>query len=182
MMEFVVFERGEAPATAVGAASGGGVPAGVTPAEVANGGFEEKDDRGFAAKWTKAQWGDRRAGSSVRLDRSNPHAGENALVVRALGDGSKPGVSTTLRLDPGTYEVSYWACADVGRSATVGARFGGRELAEQSVADKWKQFTETVKVERKNLNAGLGLWVSTPNVRVWFDDVKIRMTGGPDAP
>jgi hypothetical protein len=182
LLEFVVFGRGEAPA---GATAGGGPAVGggqLAVVEVANGGFEEKDDRGFAAKWTKAQWGDRRAGSSTRLDKSNPHGGENALVVRALGDGSKPGVSTTLRLDPGTYEASYWACAAVGKSATVGAHFGGRELAGQSVTDKWKQFTVTVKVEKKNLNASLGLWTSTPNVRVWFDDVKIRMTKGPDKP
>jgi hypothetical protein len=182
LLEFVVFGRGEAPARATaggGPAVGGGQ---VAVVEVANGGFEEKDDCGFAAKWTKAQWGDRRVGSSVRLDKSNPHGGESALVVRALGDGSKPGVSTTLKLDPGTYEASYWACAAVGKSATVGARFGGRELAAQSVTDKWKQFTVTVKVENKNLNAGLGIWTSTPNVRVWFDDVKIRMTKGPEKP
>ena len=99
-----------------------------------------------------------------------------------MGEGSKPGASTTLRLEPGTYEVTYWACAAVGQTATVGARFGERELAGESVGDKWKQLKVTVMVEKKNLNAGLGLWTSTPNVRVWFDDVSIRFVKGPDAP
>ncbi len=184
LIEFVVFERGEAPggATAAGGAGQAGGTAGAAAASIANGGFEEKDDRGFAAKWTKAQWGDRRAGSSIRLDKSNPHAGENALVIRGLADGGKPGASTTLRLDAGTYEISYWACTSVGKSATVGVRFGGRDIGEKSIGDDWKKFTETVKVEKKNLNSGLGLWTSTPNIRVWFDDVAVRKTAGPDKP
>jgi hypothetical protein len=181
LIEFVVFERGEMPVR-VGGGAAGGAGASAAAASVANGGFEEKGDRGFAAKWTKAQWGDRRAGGSVRLDKSNPRTGESALVIRSFGDGSKPGASTTLRLDPGTYEISYWACASVGKSATVGVRFGTRDVGEGSVADEWKRFTATVKIEKKNLNSGLGLWTSTPNIRVWFDDVAIRMTAGPDKP
>jgi hypothetical protein len=137
------------------------------PDLVKNGGFEEKGARGFASEWKKEQWGSRGAGSSVRLDRSNPRTGEAALVVRGLADGSKPGAEIVLRLDPGTYEVRYWASADVGKTATIGARFAGKELAGQSVSDRWTQFTETVTVEKKNLNSRVGLWTSTANVRVW---------------
>jgi hypothetical protein len=140
---------------------------------VKNGGFEEKGTSGFASEWKKEQWGARGAGSSVRLDRSNPRTGDGALVVRGLADGSRPGASTVLRLEPGTYEVRYWASADVGRTATIGVRFAGKELAGHEVPDRWTQFTETVTVEKRNLNSGLGLWTSTANVRVWFDDVEL---------
>ena len=147
------------------AASGAGL--------VKNGTFEEKSARGFASEWKKEQWGARGAGSSVRLDRSNPRTGESALVVRGLADGSKPGASTALRLDIGTYEIRYWASADVGKTATIGVRFAGEELAGHEVPDRWTLFTETVTVEKKNLRTGLGLWTSTVNVRVWFDDVEL---------
>jgi hypothetical protein len=156
--------RGGGPDDAPGAAG---------PGLVKNGGFEEKGPRGFAAGWSKAQWGARGAGSSVRLDMSNPRTGEGALVVRGLAEGAKPGASTTLRLEPGAYELRYWASADVGTTATVGARFAGGDLPGHEVADKWTQFTETVTVEKKNLNSELGLWTSTVNVKVWFDDVEL---------
>ena len=155
-------EPGDTPRPA---ASGAGL--------VKNGGFEEKSARGFASEWKKEQWGARGAGSSVRLDRSNPRTGESALVVRGLADGSKPGASTALRLDIGTYEIRYWASADVGKTATIGVRFADTELPGHEVPDRWTQFTETVTVEKKNLSSGLGLWTSTVNVRVWFDDVEL---------
>lgn len=144
---------------------------------VANGGFEEKDaERKFAARWTKGQWGERGAGYSVRLDMSNPReGGQSALVARALAAGAKAGASASLRLDPGTYRVSYWACANVGATATVGAHFAGNDLPESSVGDEWKQFTHEAQVGAKMLNASLRVWASTLNVRVWFDDVEVVM-------
>ncbi|MHC5059032.1 MAG: LamG-like jellyroll fold domain-containing protein [Planctomycetota bacterium] len=144
------------------------------PNLVKNGGFEEKGPRGFASQWTKGQWGARGAGSSVRLDKSNPRTGEGALVVRGLAEGAKPGAAPPLRLDPGTYEMRYWGCVDVGKTATVGARFGGEDLAGHQAIDRWTQFTETVTVEKKNVSLELGLWTSTLNVRVWFDDVELK--------
>ncbi|MHC4250485.1 MAG: LamG-like jellyroll fold domain-containing protein, partial [Planctomycetota bacterium] len=160
-------------ATSSAGRSAGGAAAGPLGNMAPNGGFEEKDDRGFAKGWTKGQWGARGAAYSVRLDKSNPRKGESALVARGLAEGAKAGASTSLRLPVGTYEIRYWACADVGKSATVGARFGSEDLREQTALDQWKQFTETVTVEKANLNSGLALWVSTPNVRVWFDDVEL---------
>ncbi|MHC4504014.1 MAG: LamG-like jellyroll fold domain-containing protein, partial [Planctomycetota bacterium] len=140
---------------------------------VGNGGFEEKGADRFAAGWRKEQWGAPGSSRTVRLDRSNPHGGEGAIVVRGFGEGAKPGASTILKLDPGTYEVRYWVCADVGKTATVGARFAGKDLSEHKAGDEWKQFADTVTVEKRNLRSRLGLWVSTTGVRVWFDDVQV---------
>jgi hypothetical protein len=77
-----------------------------------------------------------------------------------------------LRLQPGTYEVRYWVSADVGKSADVGVSFAGKDLPARTAVDQYKQLTETVTVEKANLNSGLGFWTSTPNVRVWFDDIE----------
>jgi len=140
---------------------------------VENGGFEKKGADRFAAGWTKEQWGARSSTSSLRLDRSNPHGGERAIVVRGFTDGAKPGASTALRLDPGTYEIRYWVCADVGKTATVGARFAGEDLPKHKAVEEWKQFTDTVTVEKRNRSSRLGFWVSTSGVRVWFDDVEV---------
>jgi len=139
---------------------------------VGNGGFEEKDARRFAAGWAKEQWGAHGSTSSVRLDRSNPHGGEGALVLRGLAVGAKPGVSTALKLDFGAYEIRYWVCTDVGKTATVGARFAGKDLPAHKAVDEWKQFTDTVTVEKRDVKLRLGFWVSTSGVRVWFDDVE----------
>ncbi len=161
--------RARAGAARTPAKPGSGAPQGNL---VENGGFEEKDTRRFAAGWTKEQWGARDAGSSIRLDRSNPHAGDSALVLRGFAEGTKPGVSTTIRLDFGAYEIRYWVCTDVGKTATVGARFAGEDLPKHRAVDEWKQFTDTVTVEKRDLKLRLGFWVSTPNVRVWFDDIE----------
>ena len=93
-------------------------------------------------------------------------------VARGLAEGAKPGASTSLRLPVGDYEVRYWACADVGKTATVGLSFAGKDLRDESVLDQWKQFTATVTVEKANVNSSLALTVSTHGVRVWFDDVE----------
>ena len=109
---------------------------------------------------------------------SNPHeGGESALVARALVEGAKAGASTALKLEAGVYKVSYWACAKVGQTATVGAHLAGNDLPDDSVGDEWKQFTHEVEVKKKALIGSFRIWTSTPNVRVWFDDIEVVMTG-----
>ena len=159
----------------VGPTAGPALPAGNL---VVNGGFEDKDaDRKFAAKWTKGQWGKRGARFTARIDMSNPReGGQSALVARALVEGAKAGAAASLKLDPGTYRVSYWACAAFGKTATVGAHFAGTDLPENSVGDEWKQFTHEAKVGKRTLSGALRVWASTLNVRVWFDDVEVVMT------
>jgi hypothetical protein len=158
-----------------GPAAGPALPAGNL---VVNGGFEDKDaDRKFADKWRKGQWGKRGAKFTARIDMSNPReGGQSALVARALDEGAKAGAAASLKLDPGTYRVSYWACAAFGKTATVGAHFAGADLAESSVGDEWKQFTHEATVGKRILNGALRVWTSAPGVRVWFDDVEVVMT------
>jgi len=165
-----------ADGNAGGDASGAGpLPAGNL---VKNGGFEERDEETrFAKHWSKGQWGTRGAKHSVRLDASNPHeGGEKAVVVRALEDGAMAGARTSLKLEAGTYRVSYWACAHVGKSATVGAQLGGSDLPEDTVGDEWTKFSREVEVKARTLSGSLKIWTSTKNVRVWFDDVEVVMT------
>ena len=111
---------------------------------------------------------------------SNPReGGQSALVVRAMDGGAKAGAATSLKLDPGTYRVSYWACANVDKTATVGAHLAGADLPENTVGDEWKRFTHEAQVAKKTLAGALRVWTSTPNVRVWFDDVEVVMTARP---
>ena len=99
-----------------------------------------------------------------------------ALVARALDAEAKVGASTALKLDAGTYRVSYWACAKFGKTATVGAHLADNEFPEDTVGDKWKQFAHEVEIEKRVLSGSLRIWTSTLNVRVWFDDVEVVMT------
>jgi len=145
---------------------------------VVNAGFEERnEDTRFATKWSKGQWGDRGAKYSVRLDMSNPReGGESAVVVRVLDEGAKAGASTSLKLQAGTYRISYWACAHVGSSATIGAHLGGVDLPENTVGDEYKKFTHEVEVKTRQLSGSFRVWVSGAGARVWFDDVEVVMT------
>jgi hypothetical protein len=162
----------------VGVVGGGG--AGRTPVaargnRVPNAGFEERDENTkFAAKWTKGQWGDRGLKYSVRVDRTDPHSGDNALSVRGLEAGARPGAYCTLQLDAGTYEIRYWACAGFEETANIGVHLSGQDLPEQAVGDQWKQFKQTVEIDKKNRSAVLRFWTSTARVRVLFDDIEVE--------
>jgi len=164
------------------ASSSGGDAAGAGPALagnlVKNGGFEKRDEETrFATHWSKGQWGARNAKYSVRLDAANPReGGERAVVVRVLEDRTMAGAHTSLKLDAGTYSVSYWACSDVGKSATVGAQLAGSNLLEDTVGDEWKKYSREVEVKTRTLSGSLKIYTSTKNVRVWFDDVEVVMT------
>ncbi|MHC4201370.1 MAG: PA14 domain-containing protein, partial [Planctomycetota bacterium] len=146
----------------------------VTGNQVPNGGFEEMDaETRFASRWRRGQWGTRGAQYSVRIDRSNPHAGDRALAVRNLAPGALSGAETTLALPPGEYELRYWACADVGATAEVHASAAGRELRTNVAGEDWKQFTQKIEIGEDLPRVGLRLWISTPGVRAWLDDVEV---------
>jgi len=141
---------------------------------VVNSGFEKKSVRGsFAANWVKHQWGDRGANYSARRDRTNPRSGEFAVVVRAFTAGCRPGALTSIRLEKGTYELRYWACADIDEKAMVLARHGDAELAPHSVSDEWQQFRERFEVTDERLRVSIGVCTTTLKARVWFDDVEV---------
>jgi hypothetical protein len=157
-------------------AAGGAAAAVATGPLVKNGGFEETNEKTrFPSGWSKRHWGARGVQYSVRADKSNPHEGQVAMVVRVIGDGARTGVSSSFALAAGTYEVSYFACAEVGKSAEVLARLGGSDLGTQSVGDEWKCFTGTVEVAKKQTVGEFGVMTVSGNVRVWFDDVSVRM-------
>ena len=164
-----------AVADAAGRASSTGKAARtVTGNQIANGGFEEIDaETKFASHWRRGQWGKKGAQYSVRIDRSNPHAGDRALAVRNLAPGALPGAETTLALPPGEYELRYWACADVGATAEVHASAAGRELRTNIAGEEWKQFKQKFEIGEDLPRVGLRLWISTPGVRAWLDDVEV---------
>jgi len=144
---------------------------------VPNGGFEEVlDATRFANSWTAHQWGAAGVQYSVRLDRSNTHSGERSLVVQAAGEGALPGAFTTLAaaLEPGRYELRFWASADVGKTAQVHANLAGKDLGPFTVDEDWKQIVRAIEVDERKPGAVLRLWTSTPRVRVWFDDVSLE--------
>ena len=85
-----------------------------------------------------------------------------------------PGAFTSVTLPPGTYEVRYWACADVGETANIRAHLGGRDLDEKTVSDDWKQFTQTVEIKERLVKASLRLMLLTFRRRVWFDDMEVE--------
>jgi formylglycine-generating enzyme required for sulfatase activity len=135
---------------------------------VPNGDFEKPGTAPEIAEgWMKNQWGSAQGAFSVRLDRVNPHGGERSLVVRTLTEGVHPGARTTLTsaLVPGRYELRFWACAAVGKSADVCAHFAGRDVISATVGEDWKQFKTTVEIKQKKARASLRLYTTTSKVR-----------------
>ena len=90
-----------------------------------------------------------------------------------MSEGAKPGVTTSFALDPGKYEVSYWACTDVGRLAFIEGSLGAAGIDERQFSDKWEQFKQVIVVEKKVFGANLKLWTNTVGVRIWLDDVRV---------
>ena len=145
------------------------------PTRLRNGGFEEvAQGQRFAAHWTGHNWGPAASQFSARLDRANVHGGEAAIVVRGFGEGTRPGAFTSLTVHPGTYELRFFAAADVGATARVGAHVAGVDVPERTVGEDWTLVKHTVVVREKKLGASLRLFTSTGNVRVWFDDVMLE--------
>lgn len=141
---------------------------------VKNGGFETGRARsGLADSWTAGEWGRGAGKYSIRRSRTNAHEGKYSLVLRALSEGARPGVSTSFTLTPGKYEVVYWACANVGKIGFVKGSLGLAELDERQVSDKWEQFKQVILFEKKIFGANLKLLTSTVGVRIWLDDVEV---------
>jgi hypothetical protein len=159
----------EAPRTQKKPASGGG------PNLVSNGGFEKVDSLSrFATGWRRWQWGTIGSSYSARIDRTNPHTGDRALVVRGLDPDALPGASTRVAIRRGTAIVSFWACADVGQKAVVTGSLAGVRLKPRSIGEKWKRITHVVGVAEDADRAELRLWTTSTKVRVWLDDVEVR--------
>ena len=143
--------------------------------QVKNGGFEKaRPGSKLADSWLPEQWGGRGKRYSVRRDKTNPHEGKYAIMLRAASEGAKPGAYTNLTLVPGKWELRYWACSDVAQTAVVQASLAGKELRERRVSEEWQQFKHTVIIEKKRSKAKLRLWTTTTGVRVYFDDVEVE--------
>ena len=139
---------------------------------VTNASFELPGDEGLAKAWRVFRGGAAAAGAWVRVDASNPHTGEVSLAVRG-GEGAIAGAFTTMKIVAGTYSVSFWACADVGKHAIVTAHLAGRDLAERRVGEEWERVVLPAEVDRDSLSASLRVCSSTAGVKVWLDDVEL---------
>ena len=91
-----------------------------------------------------------------------------------LGEAFTPGAALAAALEPGRYELRFWASADVGKTAQVHANLAGKDLGPFTVDEDWKQIVRAIEVDERKPGAVLRLWTSTPRVRVWFDDVSLE--------
>ncbi len=94
-------------------------------------------------------------------------------MARPLADGAKAGVWTAVSIPKGTYQVRFWAMADVGKRAAVGAHLVGTVGPLSRAGGNWKQFTWAVTLDVDAQNATFRIFAATPGVRVWLDDVEV---------
>lgn len=97
-------------------------------------------------------------------------------MIQAVGEGAQPGAFTTLAgaLEPGRYELRFWACADIGKSARVHANIAGKDLGSFQVGEDWTQVVKVFDVEERKSGAVLRIWTSSGRVKVWIDDVELE--------
>jgi hypothetical protein len=145
------------------------------PNLIADGGFEESGPDGRSSgRWRFHNWGKDDARWNARLDRANFHSGARSLQVLASSQEAQPGAFTSFSADAGTYEVSFWACADTDGKVGVRAHLAGTDIAPLTAGEEWKRLSVLVEVKERQANASLKLWISTQGVRVWLDDVEVR--------
>jgi hypothetical protein len=137
--------------------------------------FEESDaPDAFARAWTAHAWEGPLARFSVGVDSSYARTGRRSLQVVNADVGGRRGAYAVVALEAGVYEVTYRACADVGKTAEVQAHLGGVDLDAVSVGEAWQEITQTVEFERPRPGSGLKLWVVSAGGRAWFDDVEVK--------
>ncbi len=97
-----------------------------------------------------------------------------ALQARALAAGAKAGAWTTVTLPRAVYEVRFWARADAGKTALVGAHLAGFDapLATVGSAD-WEEYRQQVTLDKAVRQATLRVFAATEGVKVWIDDVEV---------
>jgi len=145
---------------------------------IVNGSFETRDEGGrFASRWAIFQWGEEGARYSTRLDRTVSRSGEASVVVRNLSQEARGGFYQAVTVEPGVYELSFWACADIDGTAVVGSCIAeGMELST-SVGEQWKHVKNKITIKKAIRNGSLRLWTQTPMLRTWFDDVVFKRVG-----
>jgi hypothetical protein len=144
---------------------------------VENGGFETLHFKTkFASGWLREQWGQRGSKYYIRSDKANPHTGERSVLIRSLSDGGKPGICHKIEkeLPPGTYEIIFWACCDVGKRAVVGAELAGQKVRQIDLNDEWCRYTRRVALTEGLRKPVLKLWSESNRLKVFIDDVEVR--------
>ena len=144
-----------------------------------NGGFEKiRKETRLPMGWAYFPGGDAVRGYA-RTDRSTPHDGDAAVVVRTQTDGARPGIRAVLMLPPGTYELRYWACTEFDKTAQVYSHVAGRDLTVRTVGEEYKEFVEKVVLMQRVAPADVRLGTASTGVRVYFDDVSLKPLGPP---
>jgi hypothetical protein len=114
------------------------------------------------------------AGFSVRHDRTNPHSGGRALVVRNTRDGLEPGMLTSMSLPAAKYRLRFWASCEFDKKARVMASLAGTEMPAVIIGEDYARYEHVVTLPEKKIGASMRLWTTSPNVRVYFDDVEVE--------
>jgi hypothetical protein len=149
--------------------------------KIANGSFETvREDTNMPTGWAFYK-GTGLGNSYARIDRTSPHTGDIAVVVRATNEDARPGIVTTTQLPPGTYELRYYACTEFDKTAQVYSHVAGRDLTLRRVDEDYREIVETVVVYERTANASVRLGIVNAGVRVYFDDVTIKAVGPPPA-
>ena len=104
-------------------------------------------------------------------------AGRRSLQFRSAGPDARPGAFTKVTLVKGTYEVRFWATAEVDETVNLHVRHGDTELPAALVTGEWKEHRRQFNVYRTQRDVTFAFCLSSPTGRVWIDEVELRFVG-----
>jgi len=141
------------------------------PSPLADGGFEEPGEAGFPLGWSPANWGPEDSGTDIWWTGELAREGRRSLRLESLDDRARPGVTATLTVEPGLYELHFHARARDGATGQVRGAVGGRWSAPTVVGQEWTP----VVARGEALDPGLEVAVQScgPRGVVWVDSVSL---------
>jgi hypothetical protein len=142
-----------------------------------NPGFEQLDEHNWPVGWSIYNWGPEGSEGTVVLDSTVAHSGKSSVAGVNADGAARMGVYTHVPLKAGSYELSFWAKAEEGKTGFVRCYLGTAYSRQFPVADKWTKITyintllDGIDKTEINVQNSSG----TPG-RIWFDDISLVPT------
>lgn len=124
-------------------------------------------------------------GSTIAVSREagTGRNGSTAIGAQNLDSDAKAGIYTHVSLQPGTYEISIWARAQKGQTATIKMYLASNYSPQFEIGDQWMQvsFINTLpslteSIEKAEINFQN---ISSKPSTVWFDDISLQKIANP---
>lgn len=144
---------------------------------IPNPSFEDLDGAGWAPGWSRYQWGRDGARAEQGVDMTQAHEGRNSMMGRNIDPAAAAGVYTHIKLEAGSWALSFWAKAEPGKTALVRCYLATAYSRRHEVGDQWTKVTFRNTLMNPIDRAEINVQNCTGEVgTAWFDEVCLEPT------